>query len=66
MSYLNMPWNKLYRKDLMGTFDTSLSLGEDLLFNLDYLSRCRKIAVLSDKLCYYIQDIQKGSVFHRW
>ena len=35
MSYLNMPWNKLYRKDLMGTFDTSLSLGEDLLFNLD-------------------------------
>ena len=62
MSYLNMPWNKLYRKDLMGTFDTSLSLGEDLLFNLDYLSRCRKIAVLSDKLCYYIQDLQKTSL----
>ena len=62
MSYLNMPWNKLYRKDLMGTFDTSLSLGEDLLFNLDYLSRCRKIAVLSDRLCYYIQDLQKTSL----
>ena len=27
-----------------------------------YLSRCRKIAVLSDKLCYYIQDLQKTSL----
>ena len=62
MSYLNMPWNKLYRRDLMGTFDTSLSLGEDLLFNLDYLSRCKKIAALSDQLCYYIQDLKKTSL----
>ena len=34
-SFLNMPWNKLYKRALMGRFDTSLSLGEDLLFNLD-------------------------------
>ena len=37
--FLNMPWNKLYRRELAGKFDESLSLGEDLLFNLDYLRR---------------------------
>ncbi len=58
-SFLNMPWNKLYKKALAGRFDTSLSLGEDLLFNLDYLSRCQRIAVLSEPLCYYIQEEQK-------
>ena len=58
-SFLNMPWNKLYKRVLMGRFDTSLSLGEDLLFNLDYLRRCERIAVLSEALCYYIQEEQK-------
>ena len=55
-SFLNMPWNKLFRKELAGQFDTSLSLGEDLLFNLDYLRKCRKIAVLAEPLCFYIQE----------
>ena len=55
-SDLNMPWNKLYRKVLAGVFDTSLSLGEDLLFNLEYLSKCRRVAVLGEPLCWYVQD----------
>ncbi|MCI8584958.1 MAG: glycosyltransferase family 2 protein [Lachnospiraceae bacterium] len=58
-SFLNMPWNKMYKRERMGRFDPSLSLGEDLLFNLDYLTRCEKIAVLSNPLCYYIQEEQK-------
>lgn len=58
-SFLNMPWNKLYKRSLMGRFDTSLSLGEDLLFNLDYMRRCRKVAVLSEPLCCYVQEEQK-------
>ena len=37
--FLNMPWNKLYRKEYMGHFPEDLSLGEDLLFNLEYLRR---------------------------
>lgn len=61
-SFLNMPWNKLYQKERAGRFDTSLSLGEDLLFNLDYLSRCERIAVLSEPLCRYIQDMQKTTL----
>ncbi|MDO4261765.1 MAG: glycosyltransferase family 2 protein [Eubacteriales bacterium] len=55
-SYLNMPWNKLYLREKAGLFDTSLSLGEDLLFNLDYLGRCRRVAVLAEPLCFYLQE----------
>lgn len=58
-SYLNMPWNKLFRKGMAGEFDASLSLGEDLLFNLEYLRKCRRIAILAEPLCYYIQEEQK-------
>lgn len=61
-SDLNMPWNKLYRKALAGVFDTSLSLGEDLLFNLEYLSKCRRVAVLGEPLCWYVQDMGKTTL----
>ena len=54
--FLNMPWNKLFKKDLAGRFDTSLSLGEDLLFNMSYLEQCERIAVISDALINYIQE----------
>lgn len=55
-SFLNMPWNKLYKREQAGRFDPSLSLGEDLLFNLDYLKRCETVMVLAEPLCYYIQE----------
>ena len=58
--FLNMPWNKLFRKELAGCFDTSLSLGEDLLFNMDYLEKCERIAVIPDALIHYIQE-EKGN-----
>lgn len=61
-SDLNMPWNKLYRKALVGVFDTSLNLGEDLLFNLEYLSKCRRVAVLGEPLCWYVQDMGKTTL----
>lgn len=39
--FFSMPWNKLYRADVIREsslcFDTAFSLGEDLLFCLDYL-----------------------------
>ena len=58
--YLNMPWNKLFQKNKAGRFDISLSLGEDLLFNMDYLENCSKVAVISDALIHYIQE-EKGN-----
>lgn len=64
-SYLNMPWNKMFRRAWAGEFDTSLSLGEDLLFNLDYLRKCRRISVLAEPLCFYIQEEQKVTLSSR-
>ncbi len=58
--FLNMPWNKLFKMEFAGRFDTSLSLGEDLLFNMNYLEQCEKIAVISDALIHYIQE-EKGN-----
>ena len=54
--FLNMPWNKWYKQELAGRFDESLSLGEDLLFNLDYLRKTDGISVVKEALCHYIQD----------
>lgn len=54
--FLNMPWNKLYKRELAGRFDESLSLGEDLLFNLDYLRKTDGIALVKAPLCHYMQD----------
>lgn len=55
--FLNMPWNKLYRRDLISDyFETDLSLGEDLLFNLSYLENVEKISVVQKPLYHYIQE----------
>lgn len=57
--FLNMPWNKLFKRELIQErFDVTLSLGEDLLFNLDYMKKIEKIAMIDEPLYYYIQ--QKG------
>lgn len=47
-SYLiNMPWNKLFKKELICTlFDANMSLGEDLIFNIDYIKRVNKISTI--------------------
>jgi len=54
--FLNMPWNKLFKRELTGRFDESISLGEDLLFNLDYLRRAEGVTVVSEPLYHYIQN----------
>ena len=47
---INSPWNKLYKKSIIIDnelmFDVNMRLGEDLLFNLKYLDKCRDIDVL--------------------
>ncbi|MCI5959208.1 MAG: glycosyltransferase family 2 protein [Lachnospiraceae bacterium] len=55
--FLNMPWNKLYKKELMKDgFPTDLNLGEDLLFNEAYMLRCDRIVTVDAPVCNYIQD----------
>lgn len=51
--FLNSPWGKCYRRDKINSvFPVDVNLGEDLLFNLYYITACRNI-VISDKKNYY-------------
>ena len=44
---INMPGNKLYKKNLIKKkFNEGMSLGEDLIFNLDYMLGVNKISVM--------------------
>ena len=55
--FLNMPWNKLYKKELIREqFPVDLNLGEDLLFNEAYIRQTARISVLQQPVCEYIQD----------
>ena len=60
MYLLNTPCCKLYNLDVIKTnkiyFDTGLSLGEDLMFNLNYMQYIDKIIVDMQKLYYYRKD----------
>lgn len=52
---LNSPWNKIYKKKLISQyFDSSLAMGEDLVFNLQYLKSVKKMKVISKVLYHYI------------
>lgn len=46
---LNVPISKLYKRNLIGTqrFDENIRLGEDFLFNLEYLPKCKYISIVS-------------------
>ena len=45
----NSPFAKLYKKEILGKqkFQEDIALGEDLLFNLEYMRKCNTIAVVS-------------------
>ncbi|MBR6316429.1 MAG: glycosyltransferase family 2 protein [Lachnospiraceae bacterium] len=63
---LNMPWNKLYKKELIrAEFPTDLSLGEDLCFNLDYMLQTKRISVLCDSVYDYTVDESATSLSYQ-
>lgn len=51
-------WNKLFRADLINnnriSFNEMMSLGEDIIFNLDYLKKSRSIIYIEDSLYNYV------------
>lgn len=54
---INPIWNKLYKKDKISSkFSESISLGEDLIFNLDYLMGINSISCISYPLYCYMDD----------
>lgn len=56
--YINPPWNKLIKKQIIEDnnmkFNSEISLGEDLIFNLKVMQKANKIKVLNKKLYNYI------------
>lgn len=55
--FLNMPWNKLYKRELIKEyFPLQITLGEDLCFNLSYMKQIQLFTVLQKPVCNYIQD----------
>lgn len=55
--FLNMPWNKLYKRKLITeNFLKDLSLGEDLLFNIAYMRGIHSFSVIKKAVYNYIQD----------
>ncbi len=64
--FLNMPWNKLFKKSLIREgFPHDLNLGEDLLFNLAYLQQAPRITVTREMFCHYIQEDKKNTLSTR-
>lgn len=55
--YSTVPWGKLYKREIIENnnlnFDSSIRLGEDLVFNLSYIRYCRSIQVISDPQYVY-------------
>ena len=64
---INAPWGKLYNRKLIGNlrFDEAVEIGEDLLFNLEYLGQCNKIVFLSDAL-YNYNLMNESSATHKY
>lgn len=54
-TYINSPINKLYKKSILINnsvyMDNMIDLGEDLLFNLEYLKHCS--SVVFEEKCFY-------------
>ena len=61
--YMHSCWNKIYKKsiiDSIGTFDETIRLGEDAIFNVEYLSKTKKILI--ENVPLYLYFVRKGSL----
>lgn len=62
---LSPPWNKIYKRAFITLdFDTSVSFGEDLMFNLNYFNNCNKISFVT-KAPFYHEKANENSLVHR-
>lgn len=60
--YSTVPWGKIYKASLMKAndirFDSRIRLGEDLIFNLEYLKHCHSVKLTScSRYNYTTQNI---------
>lgn len=59
-----VPWNKVYKKSSLQdvTFQEDIAIGEDTVFLMQLLGKCKKIGFLKDSLLFYRQ--RDGSAMH--
>lgn len=54
----SFPWNKLFKADIILSnnilFDENLAYGEDLVFNIRYISKCQKGIILNNDTYNYV------------
>lgn len=63
---MNTPWNKLYRREgLTARFPEGLSMGEDLMFNIQAIEQADKIAVIPD-IIYRYNNVNDQSLAYRY
>lgn len=66
---LSSPCCKLYKKEIIDRFsirfDKTMSLGEDTVFNMSYVSHCKKINAISKPLYFYIR-VNEESLFSKF
>ena len=62
----NQLWNKIYKLDIIKTnnikFDETLDLGEDAIFNIEYLMHSKKVKLI-DKILYKYRIADNGLGF---
>lgn len=54
-NFFNSPFSKIYKRSILGNqkFDTNVALGEDFLFNLEYLQKCQEVKTVSSVDYHY-------------
>ena len=66
MDYMNVPFNKLFRADMIKEnnirFPEGKSLGEDLIFNLDYIRAMKTEYQILHGPFYYYRENRSGSL----
>ncbi|WP_026522030.1 glycosyltransferase family 2 protein [Butyrivibrio sp. VCB2001] len=64
-SGLNIPWNKLYRRDkIQYLFNTQTQMGEDLEFVCKYIADIGKVTSVQESLYYYDTNMESSLTSH--
>ena len=64
--FLFQLWNKIYKKNLIKQkFDESVVIGEDKIFNLNYLEQIENKVICVKNNLFYNYVIYSGSCYHR-
>ena len=54
-------FNKIYIRDRIGYFNENVHLGEDILFNLDYLKKVQTVSFINLPLYYYVANFNSAT-----